>query len=520
MPLAPVQTVNRACERLADALGDPRRGSRTALVLILVYVLLWWAYAVIAKSSQSIHPDMGEIFAWSLEPAFGYPKHPPFDVWLATAWFAVFPRTDWAYYLLSMTCVGVALWFVWLIAAEFLSGYKRAAALLLLALTPGFNFLALKYNPNAVLVPVWAGATWWFLRSWRERTALSGALAGLGAGIAMLTKYWSIFLILGFCAAVLTDRRRDGYFRSPAPYVAIAAGALVIAPHIVSLVHSDFEPFRYALTREVVSFGPVVRKIANYLSGVFYLAAPIGVLALVCRPTLTGWRDMVWPREADRRFIAVTMWTAFFAPIAVALAIRAEIDALWTVSSWALLPALLISSPRIAISRRAAAAIIAAAYGVVLIAIAAAPVVAILAMQRDLGNSQAYYAPVAQEVDRLWPGVSKEKLRYVAGPEGLAWGCTFYCRDAPRALPNFEPSEAPWIDTASMARTGFVALCVSGDTRCLADAARLAAGSSGLREETVTLTRSAFGFKSAPQRFTIVLVPPQPVRASVGRAAN
>src|SRR5579883_2860985 len=100
MPAIIADRLVKPAERVADALADPRWGGRTALALIATYGLLWWAYAVVAKGSQSIHFDMGEIFAWSLEPAFGYPKHPPFSVWVVTAWFAVFPRTDWAYYLL------------------------------------------------------------------------------------------------------------------------------------------------------------------------------------------------------------------------------------------------------------------------------------------------------------------------------------------------------------------------------------------------------------------------------------
>lgn len=495
-------------EQVADALADPRRGGRTALALIAAYVLLWWAYAVIAKSSQSIHFDMGEIFAWSLEPAFGYPKHPPFGVWVVTAWFSVFPRTDWAYYLLSASCVGAALWFVWLIAAEFVSGHKRVAALVLLTFTPGFSFLALKYNPNALLVPVWAGATWLFLRSWRERTALSGALAGLGAAIAMLSKYWSVFLIVGFAAAVLADRRRGGYFRSPAPYAAVVVGALAIAPNIVSLVHYDFQPFRYATeVHAATSFGPVLGKIVNYLGGLLYLAGPLAAVGLAGRPTLAAWRDMLWPRESDRRFMAVLQWSAFLAPIAVALAIRTQLDSLWTVSSWALLPALLLSSPRIAITRRAAGAILVAAFAVPCAALAVAPAVALSVLRQGVDNSQVYFSLVAHEVDRLWPSVSDKPLRYAAGP--LAWGCTFYCRDQPRAFPGFSRHEAPWIDPTDVARKGFAALCLADDERCLADARKLAAGNPGLREETVTVARSVFGVRGEPRRFAIVLVPPR-----------
>jgi len=189
--------------RLVDPLADARRGPRTAAALLAVYALLWWGYALVAKSTQSIHFDMGEVFAWSTELAYGYPKHPPFPAWVAAAWFAVFPCADWAYYLLATTSVSVALWFIWLIATRFVAGEKRALALVLLAFAPIFNLQPLKFNSNALLIPVWAGATYLFLRSYSSRTLLAGALAGVGAAVAMLTKYWSVFLLLGLGVLML-----------------------------------------------------------------------------------------------------------------------------------------------------------------------------------------------------------------------------------------------------------------------------------------------------------------------------
>src|SRR6202043_3025281 len=117
---------------LVDNLADERRSHRTAPALLVVYGLLWWSYALLAKSTQDIHFDMGEVFSWSTSLAYGYPKPPPFPAWVAAFWFMIFPRTDWAYYLLSVTSFTVALWFIWLIAAAVVDGDKRAVALVLL----------------------------------------------------------------------------------------------------------------------------------------------------------------------------------------------------------------------------------------------------------------------------------------------------------------------------------------------------------------------------------------------------
>ena len=70
--------------------------------MLVGYCGLWTLYGTIAKGSQDIHFDMGEMVAWSREIVLGTPKHPPLAAWLVRAWFAVFPLADWAYYLFAM----------------------------------------------------------------------------------------------------------------------------------------------------------------------------------------------------------------------------------------------------------------------------------------------------------------------------------------------------------------------------------------------------------------------------------
>jgi 4-amino-4-deoxy-L-arabinose transferase-like glycosyltransferase len=505
-------TINRLVqlgEGLADALADPRRANRTAAALIAIYVLVWWGFALASNVGHDIHFDMGEAFAWSLDPAYGYPKHPPFCAWILTVWFAVFPVTEWAYYLLAVVTAGVALWFVWLISAHYLSGEKRLVALLLLAFTPGFNVFALRYNPNGVALPLWAAAAWAFLWSWRARTALAGTVAGIVMAANMLNKYWAIFQIAGFVLAVAADRRRGAYFRSPAPYASVAAGAVLFAPHLVWLVDSDFAPFKYASTHVVQGSAAVWSRIGNYFGGgLLYLIGPFAIVFLLARPRLALWRDMLWPAEGDRRLMALAQWSSFLMPIGVALAMRAELSSLWAVPFWPMLPALMLAPASVAPSRRAAAGVLAVTAVGLCLVLAAAPVAA-LVFFRDPGNAGHLVSrPLAREVDRLWPAVSAAPLPYVAGPSRIAWGCSFYCRDHPRALPDFAQRLVPWIDFKQVQRRGFVALCPADDVDCLAQGRALAPPGRPPREETVTIGRTAYGQRSAPQTFTILLSPP------------
>ena len=146
----------RPAERLLDALTDPARREYIAARLLIAYCAVWSLYGALAKGSQDIHFDMGEMVAWSREAGIGTPKHPPFAAWLVRAWFSVFPLADWSYYLFAMVLASFALWVAWRVSEPYLDGEKRVAGLVLLTFIPFFNFHALKYNANTVLIPLWA----------------------------------------------------------------------------------------------------------------------------------------------------------------------------------------------------------------------------------------------------------------------------------------------------------------------------------------------------------------------------
>lgn len=85
-------------DNLLSPLSDAARRERTVVLALLIYVVLWTAYGVIAKGSQDVHIDMSEQFMLARELALGYSKHPPLTMLIVRLWFGVFPTTDWAGY--------------------------------------------------------------------------------------------------------------------------------------------------------------------------------------------------------------------------------------------------------------------------------------------------------------------------------------------------------------------------------------------------------------------------------------
>jgi 4-amino-4-deoxy-L-arabinose transferase-like glycosyltransferase len=499
---APINTASR----LRAALIDSARSERTVVLALVAYALLWAVYGTIAKSSQGLHPDMTELVAWSRDLSWGYLKHPPLAAALVWAWFAVFPFGEFSYYLLAMTMPALALWFAWRLSADYLKPEKRVAGLALLMLVPFFNFHALKFNVNTVLLPVWAMTTFWFLRSVRTRSLPYAALAGFGAALCMLGKYWSVFLLAGLIVAALIDKRRAGYFRSPAPWITAAVGLLAMAPHLYWLWQSDFAPFTYAMTihGEKPFVGTVVAALGYLLGSLGYVALPVILVLAAARPNRAALADMVWPRDTERRLAAAAFWAPFLLPALGAVASGTEITSLWSMSAWMLLPVLLLSSLQVTwreIDTRRVV-LMAAALPVVLLLVS--PIIAILTRPAGAPPVNAQARLLATEVERVWHEATPQRLGFVGGDGDIVLGVVAFVADKPRAMLPDLP--APGSD--ELKRGGMVLLCFTGDAGCLR-AAALKAGAAPSRTIQTDITQTIWDKVMPARRYTMIVVPPR-----------
>jgi len=500
-----LDAAHRTAGRLRDALADPARRERNVLAALALYAALWTLYGTIAKSSQGLHPDMTELIAWSRDLAFGYAKHPPLAAWLVALWFSAQPVAEWSYYLLAMLMPTLTLWIIWRGSADYLDVEKRLVGLALLTFVPFFNFQALKFNVNTLLMPLWAATTFAFLRSYTQRSARYALLAGIAAAACMLTKYWSVFLIGGLIIAALSDKRHADYFRSVAPWLTVAAGALVLAPHIVWLVQNDFAPFGYAMTvHGEKSFAAAALGALGYLAGALgYVAVPLLVVMAAARPSRKTLADLIWPADRNRRLAATAFWAPLLLPVIAALASGTVMNSLWSMSAWSLLPVVLLSPPDVKLSPIHTRRVIVGALALPLAALIASPLVALAVHGQGPRPASAQARLLADEVERAWHAITPQPLRFVGGDTDIAYGVIAYARDRPRALPGL-----PRPSALELSQSGEVLVCFAEDADCWHAAARSAAKVGPSRTLDVEVARAFLGMPGREQRYAITLVPP------------
>ena len=492
-----------AAGRYRAVLTDPAGAGRAVLLSLVLYTILWAVYATIAKGSQGLHYDMTEVLAWSRDLQFGYLKHPPLAAAIAWLWFSVLPLGEFQFYLLAMTMPSIAQWFSWHLSADYLDLEKRVIGLALLMLVPFFHFHALKFNVNTVLMPLWAATTYWFLRSYETRSKIYAALAGIGAAGCMLGKYWSIFLLVGLVLAALIDRRRLQYFFSAAPWITVAAGAVVLAPHIVWLVQNDFAPFGYAMyIHGAKPFGATAIAALGYFAGsIGYAALPVIIVLAIARPSRAALADIVWPQDDKRRLAAAAFWLPFVLPGIGAVVSGTEITSLWSMPAWTLLPVLLLSSPAVTIRAIDTSRVLMAAVVVPVIMLIAAPAIAVMVHRSGPRPGAAQGQLLAAQVERVWTQATQQPLRFVGGDADIAYSVAAYAYDRPLALPGM-----PAPDATLLRHSGMVLLCFAEDVSCVS-LARAHNPDGGVM--TTEIWRHYWGMPGKPQRYNIVIVPPR-----------
>lgn len=480
-------------------------------VLLVGFVAIWTAFFCIAYINASIHPDVLE--AWSLgrDFAWGNAKHPPLMGWIAGLWTSVFPVTDWSMHLLAMTNAALALFAVDLIARRFVRGDRRVVVLLLLMLLPAYQFHAQRFNANSVLLAIWPLATYCFLRSFESRAVLWSLAAGAMCALAMLGKYYSVFLIAGFVFAALLHPARMSYLRSSAPWLSALAGLVVLAPHLHWLKTNGGESLGYAMqVHGGAPFVAVAQFVSKFLLGITgYLLIPAAVWCVVTRSSPRAqWRDLM-RMEPGLLLLALVFIGSVVVPAATALALGTSLPAMWHLQG--LFPAVVVAvcAARVPLQRRDAVNFAAVMAVLSFGALLAAPLHALYRNTHAFKENRNFAKPAALALTAAWHEAYGVPLQRVSGDDVLAFAAAFYSPDHPFYSRPFRFQYSWGLPRAQTLRRGWSALCFADDPTCTNWMTKVEARAHDFRRLTLPIATSLWGRPGVSTTVIALMVPPR-----------
>ncbi|MDB5567021.1 MAG: hypothetical protein JWP84_3587 [Tardiphaga sp.] len=436
--------------------------------LIVAFAAVWLLFLLIAYLSGDLHADALETWSVGREFAWGNAKHPPLMGWAAYLWTRVFPLADWSFQLLAMTNAAVALWAVDLIARRFVRGDARAVVLMLLMLLPAYQFHAQRFNANTVLLAVWPLATYCFLRSFESRALGWAAAAGAFAALAMLGKYYSVFLVGSFVLAAVAHPQRATYFKSWAPWASALAGLVVLGPHLHWLATTGATPFAYALdVHSGIDFSSSLYEAAMFLLG---LAATLALPALV------------WVLSAELRLkrfgadfralnpgLVLLFWVfvgTILLPVIAAIAIGTDMPSLWALQGLFLPAILIVCGASFALERLYVVNLAVFVAGIAVVGVVIAAPLHAIWRNSVSPNDRSYYRLAAVELTKRWHGVSDRPLPAISGDDGLAFATAFYSPDHPVYRRPFQYQYDWSLPPLKTLEKGWAAMCFTEDELC------------------------------------------------------
>ncbi len=251
------------------------------LPFLIAFILLRLVFWLTAFPNS----DEAYYWLWGQHPDWSYYDHPPLNAWVQGLFTATLGRSTFTlrlpalissviiFYIydrivryLYRDSIQQRFWFVIrLVAASplyflFLGLAWHDHLLILFSLTS--SYLLITFLDGYVITS--KGETWRLYAS------------ALAIGLAILSKYNAVFVLLGFLAAIVVDRRLRPLLRDRRLYLAVGIAAATLTPILIWNLSNDFQSFHYYVDRSIhpINSGIKIGSFIAFVGFSFLVVSP------------------------------------------------------------------------------------------------------------------------------------------------------------------------------------------------------------------------------------------------------
>ena len=478
------------------------------------------ALALLNAYPGNVHRNTSEIYMWSsLGFELIYERHPPLLPWIVGSLNYLIPVNYAVLAALSAFNVTLAAYAVWRIARLAFNEARAALVLAIYWLSSYTLWHAVKLDHNAILLSTWSLAVWAFLLSLRDPKWWRGLILGLASAAAIYAKYTSALLLFAIAVAAITSRHRATYFRTVAPYLALATLILLVAP-LAWAAYQDWVAYQDQSTlhfglKQAVPIGSIpVYMLATNLLKLLPVLAGFALLYFWIGPPQ---RESSAPSESNTqsestrylRELLILVFLPYFLIVVANVAFGLRGSQAWPMPVFALVPILLVSLLGTPNATQSGVLYRASPYVLCLI-----PVVGVLMLATQFRRSDHNVVEPTKELAlqaaSIWGKAIDRPVGVVAGDPAMDMSASLALPDHPRAWANFVNHW--WITPELIDQRGLLAFCREENKPCNATGNRLVREHDGWTCQ-IQGHRSLLGMTGPPLKIQVYFVPPKTVEA-------
>jgi 4-amino-4-deoxy-L-arabinose transferase-like glycosyltransferase len=287
---------------------------------VLLLALGVTALRLIAATTLHLTEDEAYYRLWAQHLQLGYLDHPPMIAWWIRAGEQLFGDTPLGVRFLAALASGLNTWLIGDLAVRLGAGRRTAfRAALWYNATLTVCLGGMLATPDAPASLFWTITLWALARFWGDRRGGWWLVAGLSAGLAVMSKYSGLFLAPGVLLWLVLAPGGRAELRRPWPWLAVALAALVFAPNVVWNAQHGWLTFDKQFGR-VAPHGFTLAHLGELIGAQLLLFTPLmAVYAAI--GIRQGWRE-----RQDAGAVQLLLPIATSAPFAAYLVIHSLHD--------------------------------------------------------------------------------------------------------------------------------------------------------------------------------------------------
>lgn len=423
-------------------------------VFIAIHVAIWTLAPSIVRFNLPM--DAMEGTTWGHQLEWGYDKNPFMNGWLTELAVSLSHHASWMIYLFSQLSVALCFWAVFQLGKKILPAVYAFVGVLLLEGIQYYNLHTIDFNDNTLEVGFWALTILFFYKAAQKKDLLNWTLTGFFAGLSMMTKYYTVVLLLPLFLFLLINQNARDNLRKLSAYLGLLVFFAVITPHFIWLYHHQFITLDYAFGR--VSAPP------SWWTHIFFPVEftvqmaesllPSAMLLLILLIREKAPKASLTIKPFDTQFL----FLAGLGPLLVTIILSAisgiRLRAGWGQPLFSLSGLMILAYLQPQITAKRLHAFVASVYLVLCITVFGY----CTALIRASGPSSANYPGkmIATVLTQTWHDKFHQRVKYVAGARWLAGNIAFYSKDHPDVYIDWNKAVSTWINESALRKSGAI----------------------------------------------------------------